>query len=90
MSTLKEIANECGFSVATISRVLNRDETLNVPQSTREIIFDTAEKLNYKTKFERKQGSLPVDELLYPGEPGVSENERPLSGSPRGGERNEE
>jgi LacI family transcriptional regulator len=72
MSTLKEIANECGFSVATISRVLNRDETLNVPQSTREIIFDTAEKLNYKTKFERKQGSLPVDELLDVNRPVLS------------------
>ena len=64
MSTLKEIANECGFSVATISRVLNRDESLNVPQSTREIILDTAEKLNYKTKFEKKQVNMSVDDLI--------------------------
>ncbi|SEL74614.1 transcriptional regulator, LacI family [Butyrivibrio sp. ob235] len=65
MSTLKEIANECGFSVATISRVLNRDETLNVPQSTREIIFDTAEKLNYKTKNAKKQTGISVDNGVY-------------------------
>lgn len=64
MSTLKEIANECGFSVATISRVLNRDESLNVPESTREIILDTADKLNYKTKFEKKQLNLSIDEHL--------------------------
>ena len=65
MSTLKEIANECGFSVATISRVLNRDETLNVPQSTREIIFDTAERLNYKTKSDKKQAGVSVDKGVY-------------------------
>ena len=65
MSTLKEIANECGFSVATISRVLNRDETLNVPQSTREIIFDTAEKLNYKTKNDKKHAGVSVDNGIF-------------------------
>ena len=65
MSTLKEIANECGFSVATISRVLNRDETLNVPQSTREIIFETAEKLNYKTKTDKKQAGASIDNGIY-------------------------
>ncbi len=65
MSTLKEIDKECGFSVATISRVLNRDETLNVPQSTREIIFDTAERLNYKTKSDKKQDAVSVDKGTY-------------------------
>lgn len=65
MSTLKEIANECGFSVATISRVLNRDETLSVPQSTREIILETAEKLNYKTKNDKKQAGSSIDSGIY-------------------------
>ena len=30
MATLKEIAAESGFSIATVSRVLNEDDTLNV------------------------------------------------------------
>ncbi len=55
MATLKEIAQECGYSIATVSRVLNEDDTLSVPEATREIIIETAGKLNYKTKTERKK-----------------------------------
>ena len=55
MATLKEIAAESGFSIATVSRVLNEDDTLNVPESTRELIIETAGRLNYKTKTERKK-----------------------------------
>ncbi|WP_022777428.1 LacI family DNA-binding transcriptional regulator [Butyrivibrio sp. AE3009] len=55
MATLKEIAQECGFSIATVSRVLNEDDTLSVPEATRELIIETAGKLNYKTRSERKR-----------------------------------
>jgi LacI family transcriptional regulator len=55
MATLKEIAAECGFSIATVSRVLNEDDTLNVPETTKELIIETAGRLNYKTKTERKR-----------------------------------
>ncbi|WP_026489292.1 LacI family DNA-binding transcriptional regulator [Butyrivibrio sp. XBB1001] len=55
MATLKEIAAECGFSIATVSRVLNEDDTLNVPEATRELIMETAGRLNYKTRTERKR-----------------------------------
>ena len=55
MATLKEIATECGFSIATVSRVLNEDDTLNVPETTKELIIETAGRLNYKTRSERKR-----------------------------------
>ena len=55
MATLKEIAQECGFSIATVSRVLNEDDTLSVPEATKELIIETAGRLNYKTRNERKR-----------------------------------
>lgn len=48
MATLKDIADSVGVSQATVSRVLNRDLTLNVTNETKEKIFKAAEKLGYK------------------------------------------
>ncbi|PSW21285.1 transcriptional regulator EbgR [Photobacterium sanctipauli] len=48
MATLKEIANEAGVSLATVSRVLNDDPTLSVKEETKRRIFEIAEKLEYK------------------------------------------
>lgn len=45
--TLKTLAKYTGFSIATISRVLNNDPTMTVGEDTRRIIFDTAQKLGY-------------------------------------------
>lgn len=45
--TLKTIAEQTGFSLATISRVLNHDPTICVGEETRRIIFYTAQKLGY-------------------------------------------
>lgn len=45
--TLKMLAEHTGFSVATISRVLNNDPTMLAGEETRQIIFDTAQKLGY-------------------------------------------
>ncbi|NRT77112.1 DNA-binding LacI/PurR family transcriptional regulator [Clostridium beijerinckii] len=36
MATIKEIASIAEVSIATVSRVLNFDETLNVSDATRE------------------------------------------------------
>lgn len=47
MATLKEIAELAGVSLATVSRVLNMDTTLNVSETTRQKILETAEELNY-------------------------------------------
>lgn len=53
MATIKEIASIAGVSMATVSRVLNFDETLNVSDVTREKILKIADELEYvslKTK----------------------------------------
>ena len=39
MATIKDIAERTGFSAATVSRVLNHDETLNVQDETRYLIL---------------------------------------------------
>jgi LacI family transcriptional regulator len=50
MATIKDIAEEAGFSISTVSRVLNNDPSLSVPDETREKIYEIAEKLNYRKK----------------------------------------
>ncbi len=40
MATLKDIAIEAGVSLATVSRVLNDDPTLNVKEETKHRIRD--------------------------------------------------
>ncbi|NVC93782.1 transcriptional regulator EbgR [Vibrio natriegens] len=50
MAKLKDVASEAGVSLATVSRVLNNDPTLNVKQETKRRILEIAEKLEYRTK----------------------------------------
>lgn len=47
MAKIKDIATATGFSIATISRVLNQDQAFSVSDETRLKILSTAEKLNY-------------------------------------------
>ncbi len=54
MATIKEIANAAGVSIATVSRILNFDKTLNVSEETRKKVLRIAEELNYVTIKERK------------------------------------
>lgn len=54
MATIKEIANAAGVSIATVSRILNFDKTLNVYEETRKKVLRIAEELNYVTIKERK------------------------------------
>ena len=54
MATIKDIASIVGVSIATVSRVLNLDETLNVSDETRKRVLEVAEELNYITIKERK------------------------------------
>lgn len=46
-TTLKDIAKEVGVSLATVSRVLNYDQTLSVSDETRQRIFKVADELQY-------------------------------------------
>jgi len=54
MTTMKDIAEKAGVSTATVSRVLNHDESLSVGNETRERIFKVAKEMSY-TKAKRKK-----------------------------------
>lgn len=56
MATIKEIANKANVSPATVSRVLNYDQTLSVSDEKRKLIFEIAELLDYKPP--RKRGVI--------------------------------
>lgn len=55
MSTIKDIAELAGVSVATVSRVLNYDDTLNVQEGTKKKVFEAAEQLEYHMKEKKKR-----------------------------------
>ncbi len=57
MATLKDIANDCSVSVSTVSRVLNGDRTLSVNSATKDLIWESANKLNYKVKNQSTSGT---------------------------------
>ncbi|MGT2802372.1 LacI family transcriptional regulator [Streptococcus henryi] len=47
MATIKDIAEHAEVSIATVSRVLNNDESMSVSEATRAKIFKTADQLGY-------------------------------------------
>ena len=55
MATIKDIAAKAGVSIATVSRVLNHDETLNAQEETKKRIFEIAEELEYKVRAQKKR-----------------------------------
>lgn len=55
MATIKEIAELAGVSLATVSRVLNYDETLNAQDETKKRVFEAAEQLEYHVKEKKKR-----------------------------------
>jgi LacI family transcriptional regulator len=57
MVTLKEIADAVGVSTATVSRVLNFDQTLSITARKRQAIIETAEALNYATPRARNRAN---------------------------------
>ena len=66
MATIKDIAKSVGVSIATVSRVLNLDETLNVSDETRKKVLEVAEELNYITIKERKnRGKIYTIGIIY-------------------------
>ena len=50
MATLKDIAERAGVSTATVSRILNEDETLSVTDTTRRNVLRIAQELHYDKK----------------------------------------
>lgn len=55
MVTIKDIAQKAGVSTATVSRVLNHDETLNAQEETRKRIFEIAEEMEYELRPQKKR-----------------------------------
>lgn len=55
MATMKEVAERAGVSIATVSRVLNLDTTLNVSEETKQRIFEVAEEMQYTTPHQKKE-----------------------------------
>jgi len=70
MTTIKDIAKHVGVSPATVSRVLNNDQSITVKEETRSKIFTIAKEMGYRTVFERRaleQGMLdnnPSSEIV--------------------------
>lgn len=57
MPTLRDVADKAGVSQAAVSRILNNDTTLNVPQETRDRVFAAAKELDYrKSRGSRNKG----------------------------------
>ena len=50
MVTLKDIAKKAGVSTSAVSRILNYDPTLQVPETTRNKVFNEARNLGYIKK----------------------------------------
>lgn len=65
MATIKDIAAKAGVSIATVSRVLNHDETLNAQEETKKRIFEVAEELEYEVKVQRKRRKKLKIGVLY-------------------------
>ncbi|MCE5038958.1 substrate-binding domain-containing protein [Staphylococcus auricularis] len=59
MATLQDIADQAHVSVGTVSRILNRDNTLSVSEATRDNVIKIAKDLGY-TKKARKNKSIQI------------------------------
>lgn len=70
MATLKDIAEKAKVSIATVSRVLKHDYTLQVTDETRQRIFLTAKELDYK-KGAMSQVNSPELNLTKPINVGI-------------------
>lgn len=64
MTTIKEIAQESGYSPATVSRLLNNDPNLSITADTKNKILEIANKLGYWNDHQEKR-IKPTIALLY-------------------------
>ena len=72
MATLRELSECTGYSVATISRILNGDVKLSVSDETRRKVLEEAARLNYSATRSRR-GRTPKQSLCI----GVAEQMTP-------------
>ncbi|NLC33686.1 MAG: LacI family transcriptional regulator [Erysipelothrix sp.] len=50
MATMQQVAKKAKVSIATVSRILNNDRTLNVREETRALVFQVAKEIGYELK----------------------------------------
>ena len=67
MATIKDIATAAGVSIATVSRVLNHDPTLNAGAETKLRVLEIAESLEYVPLKQRKISADQTDVRLNIG-----------------------
>lgn len=60
MATIKDIASKANVSSATVSRILNNDQTLHVPTSTKNNVLQAAKELQYFKKQKRSKSSFTM------------------------------
>lgn len=60
MATIKDIASKANVSSATVSRILNNDHSLNVPDSTKNIVLQAAKELQYSKKKKLSKSSFTM------------------------------
>lgn len=65
MATIKDIAQQAGVSVTTVSRILNFDETLNVQDETKKRVFEAADRLEYQVAGKKKRKKKLKIGLIY-------------------------
>jgi len=63
MATIRQVAQEAGCSIATVSRVLSGDSNFKVSDETRKRINDAVTKLDYRIPL-RKQNRIKVSVIL--------------------------
>ena len=63
MATLKDIAQLASVSIATVSRVLNREQSLSVTEETRNRILTVAEELGYTKHLKTGESHKPKQKI---------------------------
>lgn len=58
MATLKDLSEYTGYSIATISRILNSDPSMSASEETRKKVLEAANTLNYAATKSRKGRNL--------------------------------
>ena len=60
MATIKDIAAKAGVSIATVSRVLNHDETLNAQEETKKEFLKLQR--NWNTKYAHRKTQAKTED----------------------------
>ncbi|GBG95657.1 LacI family transcriptional regulator [Ligilactobacillus salitolerans] len=64
MATIKDVADLAKVSAATVSRVLNHDQTMSVGQKTKARVFQAAQQLNYTKNHSVKGPASPTIAII--------------------------